>query len=156
MRILLVEDDIRLAETLAEALTDQHYVVDITMDGKAGWHQAKTLEYDLLILDVMLPEMDGITLCRQVRAHRQSLPILMLTACDTINDEVNGLDAGADDYIVKPVDLQKLFARIRALLRRGNSVSLPILEWGDLSLNPSTCEVYYGDAFVLCCAVLGR
>jgi DNA-binding response OmpR family regulator len=70
----------------------------------------------------------------------------MLTACDTINDEVNGLDAGADDYIVKPVDLQKLFARIRALLRRGNSVSLPILEWGDLSLNPSTCEVYYGDA----------
>jgi DNA-binding response OmpR family regulator len=146
MRILLVEDDIRLAETLAEALTDQHYVVDITMDGKAGWHQAKTLEYDLLILDVMLPEMDGITLCRQVRAHRQSLPILMLTACDTINDEVNGLDAGADDYIVKPVDLQKLFARIRALLRRGNSVSLPILEWGDLSLNPSTCEVYYGDA----------
>jgi DNA-binding response OmpR family regulator len=144
MRILLVEDDMRLAETLAEALSDQRYVVDIATDGEAGWHQAKALDYDLLVLDVMLPELDGISLCHRLRSHRYNLPILMLTACDTINDEVTGLDVGADDYIVKPVDLQKLFARIRALLRRGSLTASPVLEWGNLRLNPSTCEVSYG------------
>ncbi|NET32758.1 MAG: response regulator transcription factor [Cyanothece sp. SIO1E1] len=144
MRILLVEDDVRLAETLAEALTDQRYVVDVVHDGEAGWQQVKTLNYDLLLLDVMLPELDGISLCHRLRSHGFRLPILMLTACDTLNDEINGLDVGADDYIVKPVDLQKLFARIRALLRRGNVTSSPILEWGDLNLNPSTYEVNYG------------
>lgn len=144
MRILLVEDDMRLAETLAEALTDQRYVVDIVTDGEAGWHQAKALDYDLLVLDVMLPELDGISLCHRLRSHKYNLPILMLTACDTINDEVTGLDVGADDYIVKPVDLQKLFARIRALLRRGSLTASPVLEWGNLRLNPSTCEVSYG------------
>ncbi|MEO0488115.1 MAG: response regulator transcription factor [Cyanobacteria bacterium P01_A01_bin.123] len=143
MRILLVEDDIRLAETLAEALTDQRYVVDVATDGETGWHQAKVLDYDLMLLDVMLPELDGISLCERLRSHGYSLPILMLTACDTLNDEVTGLDAGADDYVVKPVDLQKLFARIRALLRRGSVTSSPILEWGDLNLNPSTYEVSY-------------
>jgi DNA-binding response OmpR family regulator len=141
MRILLVEDDVRLAETLAEALTDQRYVVDIVADGESGWHQVKTLEYDLILLDVMLPELDGISLCHRLRSHGYTLPILMLTACDTINDEVTGLDVGADDYVVKPVDLQKLFARIRALLRRGSSPALPILTWGELSLNPSTYEL---------------
>jgi DNA-binding response OmpR family regulator len=144
MRILLVEDDIRLADTLAEALTDQRYVVDIVTDGEAGWQQAKLLEYDLLLLDLMLPELDGIGLCHRLRSHGYKLPILMLTACDTINDEINGLDVGADDYLVKPVDLQKLFARIRALLRRGNVGAAPILAWGDLKLNPSTYEVSYG------------
>lgn len=146
MRILLVEDDVRLAETLAEALTDQRYVVDLATDGESGWHQAKLLDYDLMVLDVMLPELDGISLCRQLRSHGYNLPILMLTACDTLHDEVTGLDAGADDYVVKPVDLQKLFARIRALLRRGTPGSAsPILQWGDLHLNPSTCEVGYGE-----------
>jgi DNA-binding response OmpR family regulator len=144
MRILLVEDDVRLAETLAEALTDQRYVVDIATDGEAGWHQAKVLNYDLMLLDVMLPELDGIRLCQRLRSHGYSLPILMVTACDTINDEVTGLDVGADDYVVKPVDLQKLFARIRALLRRGSMTLSPILAWGDLHLNPSTYEVSYG------------
>ncbi len=144
MRILLVEDDVRLAETLAEALTDQRYAVDIVTDGEAGWQQAKLLEYDLLLLDLMLPELDGIGLCHRLRSHGYKLPILMLTACDTIDDEINGLDVGADDYIVKPVDLQKLFARIRALLRRGSVGAPPILEWGDLHLNPSTYEVSYG------------
>jgi DNA-binding response OmpR family regulator len=143
MRILLVEDDVRLAETLAEALTDQRYAVDIATNGESAWHQAKVLDYDLLLLDVMLPELDGISLCQRMRSHGYSLPILMLTACDTINDEINGLDVGADDYVVKPIDLQKLFARIRALLRRGSLTSLPVLEWGDLQLNPSTCEVSY-------------
>jgi DNA-binding response OmpR family regulator len=148
MRILLVEDDVRLAETLAEALTDQRYVVDIATDGEAGWHQVKVLNYDLLLLDVMLPELDGISLCHRLRSHGYNLPILILTACDTINDEINGLDVGADDYVVKPVDLQKLFARVRALLRRGSATASPILEWGDLYLNPSTCEVRYGQALI--------
>lgn len=144
MRILLVEDDIRLAETLAEALIDQRYAVDVVTDGETGWHQVKALNYDLMLLDVMLPELDGISLCHRLRSHGYTLPILMLTACDTITDEVTGLDIGADDYVIKPVDLQKLFARIRALLRRGSVTYSPILEWGDLHLNPSTYEVGYG------------
>jgi DNA-binding response OmpR family regulator len=143
MKILLVEDDLRLAETLAEALTDQRYVVDIVADGESGWQQAKSLSYDLLLLDVMLPELDGIALCHRLRSHGHTMPVLMLTACDTLSDEVNGLDAGADDYVVKPIDLQKLFARIRALLRRGSNSLPPILEWAKIRLNPSTYEVTY-------------
>lgn len=144
MRILLIEDDVRLAETLAEALIDQRYAVDVVTDGETGWHQVKALDYDLMLLDVMLPELDGISLCHRLRSHGYTLPILMLTACDTITDEVTGLDIGADDYVIKPVDLQKLFARIRALLRRRSATLSPILEWGDLHLNPSTYEVGYG------------
>ncbi|NJK69751.1 MAG: response regulator transcription factor [Microcoleus sp. CSU_2_2] len=146
MRILLVEDDLRLAETLAEALTDQRYVVDIVTDGESGWHQANMLNYDLLLIDLMLPELDGIGLCHRLRSHGYSMPVLMITARDTLSDEINGLDAGADDYVVKPVDLQKLFARIRALLRRGSSTSPPILEWEEIRLNPSTYEVSYRHA----------
>jgi DNA-binding response OmpR family regulator len=145
MRILLVEDDIRLAETLAEALTDQRYVVDVVTDGEAGWDQAKVLEYDLLLLDVMLPELDGISLCQRLRSHGYSMPVLMLTARDTVSDKIAGLDAGADDYVVKPIDLQELFARVRALLRRGSATSPPILEWAALRLDPSTYEVSYGE-----------
>jgi DNA-binding response OmpR family regulator len=145
MRILFVEDDLRLAETLAEALTDQRYVVDIVTDGEAAWNQAKLLDYDLMVLDVMLPELDGVTLCQRLRAHGYTMPVLFLTACDTIAEKITGLDAGADDYLVKPVDLQELFARIRALLRRGNCCVRPILEWGSIRLDPSTYEVYCGD-----------
>jgi DNA-binding response OmpR family regulator len=145
MRILLVEDDTLLAATLAEALADQRYAVDVVTDGEAGWQQIKALEYDLLLLDVMLPELDGIGLCQRLRSHGYSLPVLMLTACDTVTDKITGLDAGADDYVIKPVDLQELFARIRALLRRGCSSSPPILGWGYLRLNPSTYEVEYAD-----------
>ena len=148
MRILLVEDDIRLAETLAEALSDQLYVVDIAADGEVAWDCTKAINYDLLLLDVMLPEIDGITLCHRVRSHGHQMPILMMTACDTISNKINGLDAGADDYIIKPVDLGELFARIRALLRRGNTNSTPILKWGDLQLNPSTYEVSYKNNFL--------
>jgi DNA-binding response OmpR family regulator len=145
MKILLVEDDLRLAETLAEALTDQRYVVDIVADGETGWRQVKSMSYDLLLLDVMLPELNGIELCHRLRSHGHTMPILMLTACDTLSDEVNGLDAGADDYVVKPVDLQKLLARIRALLRRGSNTLPPNLEWAEVCLNPSTYEVMYRD-----------
>ena len=143
MRILLVEDDVRLAEALAEALTDQLYVVDVVKDGESGWSQAKAIAYDLILLDVTLPKLDGFSLCQRLRTHGYHLPILMLTARDTSSDKVNGLDAGADDYVVKPFDLQELLARIRALLRRGNSPSAPTLVWGGLHLNPSTYEVSY-------------
>ncbi len=145
MRILLVEDNIRLAEALSEALTDQLYVVDVVKDGESGWHQVKLINYDLILLDVMLPKLDGISLCHRLRNEGFTLPILMLTARDTSTDKVNGLDAGADDYVVKPFDLQELLARIRALLRRGSSPTTPILSWGGLQLNPSTYEVSYYD-----------
>jgi DNA-binding response OmpR family regulator len=143
MKLLLVEDDASLAEALAEALIGQRYVVDVVSDGEAGWEQIQVLDYDLVLLDVMLPKLNGFSLCQRLRSHGYQMPILLLTARDTSADKVNGLDAGADDYVVKPVDLQELFARIRALLRRGSSQSTPILEWGSLHLDPSTYEVTY-------------
>lgn len=143
MRILLVEDDERIANALAEALTDQHYVVDIATDGQAGWEFVEAFPYDLIVLDLMMPKLDGVTLCQQLRRNGYSMPILMLTARDANTDKVIGLDAGADDYVVKPFDLQELMARIRALLRRGSSSLPPVLEWESLRLDPSTCEVTY-------------
>ncbi len=143
MRILLVEDDICLAEALAEALCDQRYAVDLVRDGETAWEQVKTLEYDLILLDVMLPKLDGIHLCQRLRSYGYSVPVLMVTARDTSTDKVIGLDAGADDYMVKPVDLPELLARIRALLRRGSISSSPVLEWGKLQLDPATYEVSY-------------
>jgi DNA-binding response OmpR family regulator len=144
MRILLVEDDFNLAETLAEAIADQRYVVDVANDGESALDYLKVLDYDLILLDVMLPDLNGIDLCQKLRSHGYQMPILMITALDTISDKITGLDAGADDYIIKPVDLGELFARIRALLRRGSTSSSPILEWGELQFNPSTYEVNYG------------
>lgn len=145
MRILLVEDDANLAEALAEALSDQRYIVDIVNDGETGWGQANTIDYDLILLDVMLPKLDGISLCKRLRTHNHSSPILMITARDTSADKVTGLDAGADDYVVKPIDLAELLARVRALLRRGHSSAPPVLEWEGLKLDPSTYEVTYND-----------
>jgi len=143
MRILLVEDDYNLAETLAEAITDQRYVVDVASDGESALDYIKSLDYDLILLDVMLPDFNGIELCQKLRSQGYQMPILMITALDTISDKIIGLDAGADDYIIKPLDLGELFARIRALLRRGNISSSPILEWGQLQFDPSTYEVSY-------------
>ncbi len=143
MRILIVEDDARISESLAEALTDQNYVVDIADDGVAGWEFVEAFKYDLLLLDVMLPKLDGISFCRELRSHAYRMPILLLTAKDTTADIVTGLDAGADDYAIKPYKLQELMARIRALLRRGCNNIPPILEWGSLCLNSNSCEVTY-------------
>ncbi|BAZ20662.1 multi-component transcriptional regulator [Kalymmatonema gypsitolerans NIES-4073] len=143
MRILLVEDDHSLAQAVAAVLNTQHYVVDIATDGQDGWELAEVCSYDLILLDVMLPKLDGISLCRQLRQEGYQMPILLLTALDTRTDKVMGLDAGADDYLVKPFDFQELTARIRALLRRGNSSLPPVLEWGSLRLDPSSCEVTY-------------
>ena len=145
MRILLVEDDFNLAETLAEAITDQRYVVDVANDGESALDYIQTLDYDLILLDVMLPDFNGIDLCQKLRSQGHQMPILMITALDTISDKITGLDAGADDYIIKPVDLGELFARIRALLRRGSTSAAAILEWGELQFNPSTYEVYYAE-----------
>ncbi len=144
MRILVVEDDDRITRSLAEALTDQYYVVDIAQDGEEGLEFVRSFPYDLILLDIMLPKLNGINLCQQLRRQGYSLPVLMLTALDTSTDKVMGLDAGADDYVVKPFDLKELLARIRALLRRGSSTLPPVLEWENLRLDPSTCAVTYG------------
>jgi len=145
MRILVVEDDVQLAEMLMEALRDRQYAVDVARDGEAAWNWVDTLTYDLVVLDVTLPKLDGVSLCRRLRQHNTSLPILMLTARDTVADKINGLDAGADDYVVKPFNLQELMARIRALLRRGAIAVSTGLRWGDLELDASTFEVRYAD-----------
>ncbi|MGC1308697.1 MAG: response regulator transcription factor [Phormidesmis sp.] len=143
MRLLVVEDDERIADALAESLTDQNYAIDVVYDGQAGWDYAEASPYDLILLDVMLPEIDGVTLCRRLRKAGLQVPILLLTAKDTVSDRVIGLDAGADDYLIKPFELEELFARIRALLRRNDTTSPPILAWQQLRLDPSICSVYY-------------
>ncbi len=145
MKILVVEDDKIIAKTLADALTEQLFVVDIATDGQAGWEQAQAFNYDLILLDVMLPKLDGITLCQKLRYFNKSIPILLLTARDNSQDKIKGLDAGADDYVVKPFNLEELLARIRALLRRGNESTSVIKKWGGLCLNPQSCEVSYND-----------
>lgn len=143
MRILLVEDDERIAEPLTEHLTYQYHVVDLAQDGITGWEQAQAVPYDMILLDLMLPRLDGITLCKRLRAAGYKAPILMLTAKDTTGDKVIGLDAGADDYLVKPFKLQELAARIRALSRRSPDIRAPILICGKLQLDPSTYQVTY-------------
>lgn len=144
MRILLVDDDELLAEVIKKNLSEKHYAVDVAADGEAGWEYATTFAYDALVLDVLLPKLDGVTLCRRLRDSGHRLPILLLTARDSSTDKVKGLDAGADDYVVKPFDVEELAARIRALLRRESQSLPPVLRWGNLTLNPSTCEVAYG------------
>lgn len=145
MRILLIEDNQELAEQLATALREQRYAIDLVADGQQGWEYTQATVYDLVLMDVTLPRLDGITLCRRLRSEGYHQPILMLTAHGTSQDQVRGLDSGADDYLVKPVSVNELTARIRALLRRGGAAIAPILEWGDLKLDPSQREVRYGD-----------
>ena len=145
MKILLVEDDERIARALAEALSDQNCAVDIAIDGEEGWAYVEAYQYSLILLDWMLPKLDGIHFCQRLRQRGLHTPVLLLTAKDTSTDKVIGLDAGADDYVVKPFDLQELMARIRALLRRGNSTLPPMMEWGKLRLDPGTTEVVYGN-----------
>ena len=143
MRILLVDDDEQLMEVLASKLVAQRYAVDIASTGEMGWEFILLFDFDLVVLDWMLPDIDGVKLCQQIRAEGYTMPIMLLTARDRQNDKVLGLDAGADDYVVKPFDFDELTARIRALLRREINVASPILEWGDLRLDPKTHEVYY-------------
>ena len=143
MKILLVEDDELVAEVLKKALIAQHYLVDLAADGQEGWELAEAFEYDLILLDLMLPKLDGLSFCKQRRAIGDRTPIVVLTGQDTSTSKVISLDTGADDYIIKPFDLQELLARIRALLRRGSSNVTPVLEWDCLRLDPSNCHVTY-------------
>lgn len=148
MRLLLVEDDVQLAASISEALGAQRYVVDVVNDGEAGWYQIQSLNYDLTLLDVTLPCLDGIRLCQRLRSRGYQLPVLMLSARDIREDKVRGLDAGADAYMVKPFDLSELLAQIRALLRRGHASTSTELIWEALRLNPDTYESSY-DAVAL-------
>jgi len=149
MRILVVEDDLRLAAMLQEALTSRQYVVNLAEDGESGWDWVQTADYDLILLDITLPKLDGIRFCQRLRHHHATLPVLMLTARDTLSDKVTGLDAGADDYMVKPFEMPELMARVRALLRRGTAVESSTLSWGCLHLNATSHEVVYSDQLVI-------
>jgi PAS domain S-box-containing protein len=144
MKILIVEDDELVAEAVASVLTNQNYVVEFAKDGQSAWELIENFDYDLLLLDVVLPKLDGISLCRQIRNRNLSMPILLLTGRDSSHEKAIGLDAGADDYLVKPFDQEELVARVRALLRRGSLTVQPILEWGKLRLDPTSCQVHYG------------
>ncbi|MEG3435503.1 response regulator transcription factor [Pannus brasiliensis CCIBt3594] len=143
MKILLVEDDNRIADPLVEELTDRHHVVELATDGEMGLELALASPHDLILLDIMLPKLDGLQVCRQLRDKGDRTPILMLTARDEVEDRVAGLDVGADDYLVKPFALEELFARVRALGRRGAPNLPPVLEWGPLRLDPSSRDVTY-------------
>ncbi len=143
MRILLVEDDDRIAKPLAEDLRHQNFVVEIASDGIEGWEYAQAVTYDLILLDLMLPLLDGISLCKQLRAAKYPGFVLMLTAKDKTTDKVIGLNAGADDYLVKPFELEELEARMRALLRRPSEMRSPVLSQGELVLDPACHTVTY-------------
>jgi two-component system, OmpR family, response regulator QseB len=143
MKILIVEDDDRIAKPLAEDLRHQYHVVEIARDGVEGWEYAQQREYDLILLDLMLPKLDGISLCKRLRQAKFNALILMLTAKDTTSDKVIGLDAGADDYLVKPFELEELAARMRALSRRSAETKPPVLTYGKLQLDPASNEVKY-------------
>ena len=142
MRILLVEDDASVASFITKGLQEEQYAIDATEDGDEGFLMASTIPYDLLILDVMVPKMDGFTICRRLREKGCTTPILLLTARDTIEDRVTGLDTGADDYLTKPFAFPELLARIRALLRRGSAQPATRLTAADLELDPISHRVW--------------
>lgn len=141
MRILLVEDEIKLANATKRALETQKYAVDVVYNGTEGFDMAIGEEYDLLILDVMLPGIDGIELCKMLRNHGNHTPILVLTAKGQVSDKVLGLDVGADDYVVKPFSFEELFARARALIRRPKITNDSVLKIHDLTLDPQSFKV---------------
>ncbi len=144
MRVLLLEDEPRVARFIARGLREQSYAVDIAGDGEEALYQASINDYDLLILDVMVPVKDGFQVCREMRAQGVKQPMLMLTARDSIDDCIRGLDCGADDYICKPFDFKELLARMRALLRRAKDVRPEILRIADLTINTASHAVSRG------------
>ncbi|HHW57919.1 MAG TPA: response regulator transcription factor [Clostridia bacterium] len=145
MRILIVDDEENLVNALYKALKEEGYSVDIAQDGLEGLEYAKMNVYDVIILDIMLPGMDGIKILENLRNEGINTPVLMLTAKDATEDKVKGLDTGADDYMTKPFELCELMARIRALLRREAPTKSPILKLADLELNTLTRQVKRGD-----------
>lgn len=142
MRILLVEDEKRMASFIERGLKEERYVVDTAYNGEQGLYLAEVNPYDLIILDMMLPDRDGLSICRQLRSQKLNTPILFLTAKDEIKDKVQGLDAGADDYLTKPFAFEEFLARVRALLRKGLSVKTTLLKISDLELDQLTHKVH--------------
>ena len=141
MRILVVEDNHRLNSSLQMNLAHEGYSVDTAYDGQEGQDIAELTPYDLIILDILLPKKDGLEVCRELRRRRIHIPILLLTACDSVDDRVRGLDCGADDYLIKPFAMRELLARLRALLRRNHPYTNGRLEMGDLVVDPITHTV---------------
>jgi DNA-binding response OmpR family regulator len=141
MKILVVEDEHRIAHTIKKGLELERHAVDVAYTGTEGYDLASSEEYELLILDRMLPEMDGVTLCKTLRSENNHVPILLLTAKSLVEDKVEGLDAGADDYLTKPFSFEELLARVRALTRRPKKSVSTTLSVEDLLLVPSTFEV---------------
>lgn len=148
MRLLLVEDDPLLGDGIATGLRQDGYALDWVRNGEQGWQALVTQEFDLAILDLGLPGMDGLDLLRKLRERKQGIPVLVLTARDSVADRVRGLDTGCDDYMVKPFDLDELSARVRALLRRSQGRASPQLQEGDLVLDPAAHQVTYRGAAV--------
>ncbi|MBK5204743.1 MAG: response regulator [Polaromonas sp.] len=140
MRLLLVEDDAMIGETVLDVLRDEHYAVDWVRDGNMADQALRSEQYDLVLLDLGLPKRDGLDVLRALRARRATVPVLIATARDAVSDRIAGLDAGADDYVVKPYDTDELLARIRALLRRSAGRGEPAFEHKGVSLNPATRE----------------
>ncbi|GAB2578578.1 DNA-binding response regulator [Paractinoplanes abujensis] len=147
MRVLVVDDDAAVRDSLARTLRFEGYQADTAADGRQALDQVRTVPPDLMILDVSMPVLDGLQTCRLLRAEGMALPVLMLTARDSVGDRVAGLDAGADDYLVKPFALQELLARVRAMLRRSGltASASPLLTYADVRLDPETREVWRGD-----------
>lgn len=142
MRFLLVEDDADLAQFIRKGLKEEHYAVDVAADGEEGLELALNNTYDLLILDIMLPKLDGLTLCRRIRAKGNTTPVLLLTARNTVEDKVSGFDTGADQFLPKPFAFVELLAQIRALLRRGSTQQIVQLQAADLKLDPASHRVW--------------
>ena len=141
MRILLVEDEPRMANVIAKGLREQSFAVDVAQDGDAGLYQSSVNDYDLIVLDVLLPNRDGFEVCRELRARGDATPVLMLTARAAVDDRLTGFDAGADDYLTKPFSFRELVARIRALLRRDSQLRPDIFEIADLIVDSASHRV---------------
>ncbi len=141
MRVLLVEDDKKVAGFIKKGLTEEQYAVDVFYDGEDGTFWATEHEYDIIILDIMLPRKSGIEVCKELRTKHILAPIIMLTVKDTVEDKIKGLDVGADDYLTKPFSFDELLARIRALLRRSQQYKTPTLSIADLEFDPASRKV---------------
>ena len=141
MRILVVEDEKKVASFIKKGLEEEHYAVDTAYDGETGLYMAEVNEYDLIVLDLMIPKIDGLEILRRIRASKNNVPVLVLTAKDSVEDIVKGLDSGCDDYLTKPFTFMVFLARIRALLRREKIDKEPLLKIADLTLSPITHKV---------------
>jgi two-component system, OmpR family, response regulator len=148
MKVLVVEDNVRMAAALRRGLRAEGIVADVAIRGADALWMVRAADYDAVILDIMLPDIDGFETGRRLRADGLWVPIIMLTARDAVDDRVHGLDEGADDYLTKPFSLAELLARLRALTRRGPVERAPVLEVGDLRLDPATRQVWRGEAEV--------